>query len=266
MLEGVGTLLSRGRRDHLVAGACLLTVLLACTIASSEEDRIQARSATVTYLKGKAEAQRVGSSSWEVIRPHGLLREGDRARTLPSTRLELTLEDCSVIRFGESTAFVLVQMKGSPRGRQSSSRILLILGKIWANVNKVVGSSSAFEIQTQTAIAGTRGTVYRLSLLGDQSVVIKVYEGSIEVGPAPKEIAPPGVVPPPHEISGPTEVPPPFHEVSMEEWTEIVGAMEQITISPQGIPGKREKILTEAGEEEWVGWNRERDKRVSFSN
>jgi hypothetical protein len=50
----------------------------------------------------------------------------------------------------------------------------------------------------------------------------------------------------------------------MEEWTEIVGAMEQITISPQGIPGKREKILTEVGEEEWVAWNKEKDKGVPF--
>jgi hypothetical protein len=256
----------RPRTYWMLALMPLVFVLLASGVASSEERQIQARSATVTYLKGKAEMQRAGSGLWTAIRADSVLREGDRARTRGETRLELTLEDRSVVRFGESTTFVLVQMKGSPRTRQSNSRIFLTLGKVWANVNKAVGLSSTFEIQTQTAVAGTRATIYRLSLLDDHSTVVKVYEGSIKVIPAPKEVPPPASVSGPQEVSGPAEVPPPFHEVSMEEWAEIVGAMEQITISPQGIPGKREKILTEAGEEEWVRWNKERDKEVSLAN
>jgi hypothetical protein len=49
----------------------------------------------------------------------------------------------------------------------------------------------------------------------------------------------------------------------MEEWIEIViGAMQQVSISPEGVPGKPERIVTEAGEEEWVTWNQERDKTL----
>jgi ferric-dicitrate binding protein FerR (iron transport regulator) len=260
-----GTLSSRRKGYWIWVSLSLSFVLSASAVASGEENQVQARSVTVSYLKGKAEMQRGQSAPWEIIRAGSMLREGDRARTFEATRLELTLEDRSVIRFGERTNFILVQMKGNSRTRQSNSRIFLLLGKIWANVNKTAGLSSTFEIQTQTAIAGTRATIYRLSLLDDKSTVVKVYEGSIEVASAPKEVPPPAAESGPHEVPGPAEIPPPFHEVSIEEWTEIVGTMEQITISPQGIPGKKEKILTEMGEEEWVAWNKERDKGVSFS-
>jgi ferric-dicitrate binding protein FerR (iron transport regulator) len=259
-----GTLFSRRKGYWVLVSPSLLFVLLASAVASGQENQVQGRSATVTYLKGKGEVQRGQSALWEIIRAGSVLREGDRARTFDATRLELTLEDRSVIRFGERTNFVLVQVKGNSRTGQSNSRVFLLLGKIWANVNKTVGLSSTFEIQTQTAIAGTRATIYRLSLLDDKSTVVKVYEGSIKIASAPKEVPPPAVESGPQEVPGPAEIPLPFHEVSMEEWTEIVGAMEQITISPQGIPGKREKILTEVGEEEWVAWNKEKDKGVPF--
>jgi len=242
-------------------------VLLAIGTAWAEEDQIQARSATVTFLRGRAEARRAGLPSWEAVSLKMVLREGDRVRTLQGARLELTLEDRSVMRFAESTTFVLVQVRGDYRSRVSHSRISLLLGKIWANVSKLIAPPSTFEIQTQTAIAGTRSTIYRLSVFADRSTMIKVYEGSIKIVPAPKQIPPPAEVSPPHEVAGPVEVSPPAHEVTMEEWIEIViGAMEQISISPQGIPGRQERIVSEAGEEEWVAWNQERDKAIRYSH
>ncbi len=68
----------------------------------------------------------------------------------------------------------------------------------------------------------------------------------------------------PHEVAGPDEVPPPYHEVSMEEWTAIVKAMQQITISPDGKPSKPEDFDPKADADDWVKWNQERDKKLSF--
>ena len=256
-------------RRRVYRGLIILSLLfafLASGIVWAEGDQLQARSATVNYLQGKAEVQRAGAPSWQPLALKAVLKEGDRVRAHEGTRLELTLDDRSVVRFSEATTFVLVQLKGSPRNRQSHTRIRLLLGKIWANVNKMIAPQSTFEIQSQTAIAGTRATVYRLSLNEDKSTVIKVYEGAISVGSPPKEVGPPPEASAPHEVSGPVEVPSPFHEVSMEEWTQIVEAVHQIYISPQGVPGKPEKITTEAGEEEWVAWNQERDKGIRSSN
>jgi len=255
-------------RERSVSVGLLLTFLglLAIGWAWAGEEKIQASSASVSYLRGRATAQRASAPAWEPVSVKMVLREGDRVRTLEGARLELTLEDRSVVRFGESSTFILVQMGKDPSARVSHSRIALLLGKIWANVSKLIAPPSTFEIQTQTAIAGTRSTIYRLSVFADRSTMIKVYEGSIRIIPAPKEMPPPGEVSAPQEIPGPVEVPPPAHEVTMEEWIEIIiGAREQISISPQGIPGQRERILSEAGEEEWVAWNQARDGVVSDS-
>jgi hypothetical protein len=65
-------------------------------------------------------------------------------------------------------------------------------------------------------------------------------------------------------VSGPHEVPPPYHEVTREEWTAIVQAMQQISISPQGVPSKPESFDPKADTDDWVRWNQERDKQVHF--
>lgn len=67
----------------------------------------------------------------------------------------------------------------------------------------------------------------------------------------------------PHPV-GPHEVPPPIHEVSMEEWTVIVKAMQQISISPQGVASKPQDFDPKADADDWARWNRERDKEISL--
>jgi hypothetical protein len=68
----------------------------------------------------------------------------------------------------------------------------------------------------------------------------------------------------PAEVSGPTQVAPPYHQVSMEEWTVIVKAMQQISISPQGVASKAQDFDPKADADDWVKWNLERDKQTSF--
>jgi len=55
-----------------------------------------------------------------------------------------------------------------------------------------------------------------------------------------------------------------MHEVSMEEWTVIVKAMQQISISPQGVASTPQDIDPKADADAWVKWNQERDKELTF--
>jgi hypothetical protein len=50
----------------------------------------------------------------------------------------------------------------------------------------------------------------------------------------------------------------------MEEWTAIVTAMQQLTISPQGVPSKPQEFDPGAEQDDWVKWNKKRDKELSF--
>jgi hypothetical protein len=52
-----------------------------------------------------------------------------------------------------------------------------------------------------------------------------------------------------------------MHEVTMEEWVVIVKAMQQISISSQGVASKPQDFDPKADADDWVKWNQERDKR-----
>jgi hypothetical protein len=52
--------------------------------------------------------------------------------------------------------------------------------------------------------------------------------------------------------------------VTREEWTAVVTAMQQITVSPQGVPSKPQDFDPKADQDDWVTWNQERDKDMSF--
>lgn len=47
----------------------------------------------------------------------------------------------------------------------------------------------------------------------------------------------------------------------MEEWVEIVRAMQQISISAAGVPGKPRAFTEAEDRDDWVDWNRAQDER-----
>ena len=107
-----------------------------------------------------------------------------------------------------------------------------------------------------------RGTIYRVNVEEDNSVLVKVYWGEVGVSSAPKpdtasqpqQIMKPTKVLGPHPVAGP-------HPVSMEEWTYIVKSMQQIFIRPDGTPTKPMPFLASEDINDWVRWNQERDKK-----
>ena len=93
----------------------------------------------------------------------------------------------------------------------------------------------------------------------DSSAEVKVYDGEVAVsGKQPKKAVvslKPKEVSPPHEVPGP-------REVSMEEWTRIVRAMQSIKIDPKGIPSDASDFEKDP-DDSWERWNEERDKRIA---
>jgi len=53
----------------------------------------------------------------------------------------------------------------------------MVFGKTWANVSKFLGEKGRFAVSTRTAVAGVRGTLYRMNVNKNNSVVVKVYWG-----------------------------------------------------------------------------------------
>jgi len=226
------------------------------------EIEIKGDMAEVTLLEGKVEVIKKGMIKSQPLTRGDYVAHGDRISTKKGSRIELKLPDNSLIRFDELTTFEIVSVEFDKKTKQRDINVSMVLGKTWANVSKMLGQKGRFAVSTKTAVAGVRGTVYRVNVEKDNSVLVKVYWGEVGVSSAPK----PDTASQPQQIMKPTKVLGPYpvagpHAVSMEEWTYIIKSMQQIIIRPDGTATKPMPFLASEDLNDWVRWNQERDKK-----
>jgi hypothetical protein len=207
---------------------------------------------SITFLDG--DASRVSGGKAVKLKAGASVYQGDVVETARRTRVELTLVDQSVLRLGPLSKVELAAAafgKG-PDDRKVSAK--LRVGNVWASVTKALGGEARFEVKTENAVAGVRGTTFRVDASTDKSVVVKVYSGTVAVagGPLPRPehgAAPAGGAR--QQVAGP-------REVTREQWERIVTSMMQVKVAADGSPAEPETFaLAEA--DEWEKWNRERD-------
>ena len=220
--------------------------------------------ATVTALEGRAQVFAKAGGPGRNLKKGDHLGKDQEIRVGERSRIELRFPDGTVMRLSEGSRLSLNEVLFSGKTQRKNVKVGLGVGKLWANVRKLMTPDSAVEVKTTNAVAGVRGTVYRVNVAEDKSALVKVYDGSVYVANPPKDRSRSDSSLAPREVAGPQEVPPPYHEVSFEEWTAIVQAMQQISISPQGVPSKPEAFDPKADADDWVRWNQDRDKNINF--
>jgi len=230
-----------------LAGAALLAV---AALAAPP-----APAGTVTFLAG--DARRSAGGKTEKLAVGSAVHAGDVLETQRRTRLEVKLADQSVLRLGPVSRAVVETAAFGKTVEDRKVSAKLLVGKVWANVAKAVGGEARFEVQTENAVAGVRGTTFRVDAASDRSVVVRVYSGTVAVAqgavPRPGHAGGKAGEPGRRQIAGP-------EEVSREQWERIVTSMMSVRVSAEGVPGEPETFaLAEAGTDEWEEWNRSRD-------
>lgn len=221
--------------------------------------------AVVTVIQGTARVYLKGAATGRLLKRGDTLQKDQEVKVAEKSRMEIRFPDGTVMRLSEKSHLKMNQLSYNKQTDDKNVKVDLSVGKLWAKVKKLTTPDSSVEVRTSNAVAGVRGTVYRVNVEEDKSALVKVYDGSVYVANPPRDTtASAGKATTPHEVSGPHEVAPPYHEVSMEEWTAIVRAMQQITISPQGVPSKPQDFDPKADSDDWVRWNQERDKETQF--
>ena len=219
--------------------------------------------AVVTLLEGTATRIKKGTTEVQALSQKDYLFEGDRIETGIDSKIEIKLPDGSYVRYAESTTFELVSAAYNALQKKRKINISMILGRTWAKVARFFGQRGRFAVTTRMAVAGVRGTVYRLNVNADNSVVVKVYWGEVVVKsqrPAGETAEPPQMGRP-TQVEGPRPIPGP-HPVSMEEWTYIVKSLQQINIRPDGTVTKPFRFDIKKDLNDWVLWNQQRDQAL----
>ncbi|MCK6547304.1 FecR domain-containing protein [Myxococcota bacterium] len=205
---------------------------------------------SVTLVQGKAEVERAGKRSPLAV--GAAIAEGDTVETSARTKVELTLADGSRVRLAPNTKVTLTE--GKFRGNEGRNvRVGLVAGQVWAKVAKAVGGKDTFEVGTENAVAGVRGTAFAVSAAADLSAVVRVYAGTVGVRKSEKDAGATGGKPERRQIAGP-------ERIDKKQWEEIIAtAMKQVKISSTGQIAPAEDFEDRGEDLEWAMWNKERD-------
>jgi len=173
----------RNRLRYLVA--VLLVIISLSASPSCSASQISSSSAinqqcTLTIINGGVKILISGSTGW-VPGSNGMtLNVGTRINTLPDSKAMLTFYNGSTVELDQSTDLEI--QKSESQGK--SGRIVLkqILGKSVNRVVELIDPGSRYEIQTPSAYALVRGTLFSVEVDGLKNTTVKVIENAVIVG------------------------------------------------------------------------------------
>jgi hypothetical protein len=201
----------------------LLWVLVLCVtpsaLASVGRISVLEGSASRKDKAGKREALRVGSA----------VEVGDSLE-VEEGFLKVELTDGSVLALADKAKLMLNEAEFEGYERKGFKAFLSV-GSLWTRVKKAVGGAK-YEVQTDRAVAGVRGTIFRIDAdalvkankgrgQARRASVVRVVEGIVNVRPSGQvasaskgQVKKPAPKGPRTEVAGPSAV-------SEEKWEEI---------------------------------------------
>ena len=190
------------------------------------------------------------------------VKNEDKVETKKQSRCEITFNDGSIVRIDEQSIYTIEKATITDDKKEVESS--LSIGKLWANLKKLIRGKDSWKLKSPAAVVAVRGTVFRMNAGADSSTQVLVYDGQVDVRPATFGAgqsglgAAPG---PPRQIQAPTQVAGPT-QVSMRQWFEIIKAQQQIVVRPDGSYAKSDFNLQEDEKLDWVQWNKKRDAEM----
>lgn len=232
---------------------CLLTLLAAAIAADA------APAGTIAAVTGTAEVYPAGGRAWKPAKSGMKVFAKDNCRTGVASYMEIRWTNGGIMRLGEKSCLTVSRRPDT--SDISSAKVLS--GRVWVAMKKIAGTGQRFSVESPTAVAGIRGTVFRMDVGSDTGTDVAVYEGKVAVGPG-ADLQKAEAVPDTserHEVKGPAEVEGP-KEVTLHEWLTIV-AGQQIRVEKSGV-FKTWKFDAKADSTDaWVKFNLERDAEIN---
>ena len=224
----------------------------------------------ITLPLGIVEVQSATGTDWTRAKVRQPVFAGDKVRTKPKSRAEITLNGGGKVRIAENSELELSEASVTPMKKDFNAN--LSKGKVWVAATAAFGEKKNVAVRTPTAVAAIRGTKYRANAGAAESQVL-VYEGKVDIN-TPENLAkmrrddvqqrqqqqggaPTFSLSPVQTIQAPTQVAGPY-EVTLEEWITLVEGM-QINLRADGKYHMFEFDKDADAQDPWVQWNNEQD-------
>lgn len=217
----------------------------------------------VTYLKHPVRVKKGKEGPYKSAQLNMMLDSKDYIDVKSSGRAELIMSGGRIIRLDENSTLKIGTLKKDEQKKSVTGRFKLFLGRVWGKMLKArVYRKKEMYVSTPTLVAGVRGTAYDMKLKPDQSTIIKVFEGEVEIYNPLQKMPESGIIKDfkkPHRVKGP-------HRVTEKEWNEILlRQYQQVIVTKEGITRPISFDYEKERQTEWIKWNEERDVRLNKS-
>jgi hypothetical protein len=153
----------------------LLLMILIVPIFAQTTKRV----AIITYLKGNVYVKKAESELWLPAKLKMELSSGDKIWVQQNSQAILEFSDRSTLKLASNTQLDILKLDRDKDTQKDVSIFKLLLGKVWATVEKILSAGERVEIQTPTAVAGVRGTEWIQQVSEDGTTVVKTLKGVV---------------------------------------------------------------------------------------
>jgi FecR protein len=127
--------------------------------------QLQITCGTITFSEGDAPA--VGTS----------ITDGQVVSTGADGRAEITFPDGAIMRIGRGSKVQCTGEGFTPEEKSIGDRLKIILGNVWAATSDALGGDHEFDVSTDRAVTGVRGSAFTASV-GRNGLLMHVIEGT----------------------------------------------------------------------------------------
>jgi hypothetical protein len=164
--------------SRIIAGVLVMVGMI--VLCSPGYGQFKPTEARLSYMKGKVEIQRVGTTTWTVGAVKMRVYPGDKVSSEAESEAEITLDDGSVIKLKDKSLLMIEKMEKQKKPLATVTAMRAMNGKVLGCIKKLATKESRFSVTTPTAVAGVRGTVFGVFVDGD-STELDVLKGEVAI-------------------------------------------------------------------------------------
>ena len=138
------------------------------------------RIASANRLEGIVEVQRGGEGDFKPLAQGDFVKTKDVVRTAAKSSAEFAWADGTRWKLMPLSQLVVKKATFNAVRKSEQNQLELSTGKVFVRIMKKLLPTSTFEVETPTAVAAVRGTIFSVEVAGGKTRV-NVFKGSVKV-------------------------------------------------------------------------------------